>query len=188
MKIVLTKHFNEGRLANGHLLRMTAAQKTVLDWYVPGLSVCLHPGLSDAAFSLALCPGDEVWPCPGQPCLVFHKTWNSSSSCPVTASRPDRNRSHQPCVDIPQWVLTCHLSGETYFFVVFLWFSLSSRRFLPPGVGLTGSSRPSKVLLEFKALILKTEHKQTSLASENRHVRLHRTLTEFWLVERTYRI
>ncbi len=34
-------------------------------------------------------------------------------------------------------------------------------RFLPPGVGLTGSSRPSKVLLEFKALILKTEHKQT---------------------------
>ncbi len=43
----------------------------------------------------------------------------------------------------------------------FLWFSLSSLRFLPPGVGLTGSSRPSKVLLEFKALILKTEHKQT---------------------------
>ncbi len=40
-------------------------------------------------------------------------------------------------------------------------FSLSSLRFLPPGVGLTGSSRPSKVLLEFKALILKTEHKQT---------------------------
>ncbi len=37
----------------------------------------------------------------------------------------------------------------------------SSLRFLPPGVGLTGSSRPSKVLLEFKALILKTEHKQT---------------------------
>ncbi len=37
----------------------------------------------------------------------------------------------------------------------------SSQRFLPPGVGLTGSSRPSKVLLEFKALILKTEHKQT---------------------------
>ncbi len=43
----------------------------------------------------------------------------------------------------------------------FWWFSLSSLRFLPPGVGLTGSSRPSKVLLEFKALILKTEHKQT---------------------------
>ncbi len=43
----------------------------------------------------------------------------------------------------------------------FLWFSLSSLRFLPPGVGLTGSSRPSNVLLEFKALILKTEHKQT---------------------------
>ncbi len=40
-------------------------------------------------------------------------------------------------------------------------FSLSGLRFLPPGVGLTGSSRPSKVLLEFKALILKTEHKQT---------------------------
>ncbi len=33
--------------------------------------------------------------------------------------------------------------------------------FSTPGVGLTGSSRPSKVLLEFKALILKTEHKQT---------------------------
>ncbi len=47
------------------------------------------------------------------------------------------------------------------FFFFFFWFSLSSLRFLPPGVGLTGSSRPSKVLLEFKALILKTEHKQT---------------------------
>ncbi len=43
----------------------------------------------------------------------------------------------------------------------FFFFFLSSLRFLPPGVGLTGSSRPSKVLLEFKALILKTEHKQT---------------------------
>ncbi len=62
-------------------------------------------------------------------------------------------------IDIPQWVLTRHL--RTFFFVVFCDFSLSSLRFLPPGVGLTGSSRPSKVLLEFKALILKTEHKQT---------------------------
>ncbi len=62
-------------------------------------------------------------------------------------------------IDIPQWVLTRHL--RTFFFCCFLWFSLSSLRFLPPGVGLTGSSRPSKVLLEFKALILKTEHKQT---------------------------
>ncbi len=62
-------------------------------------------------------------------------------------------------IDIPQWVLTRHL--RTFFFCGFLWFSLSSLRFLPPGVGLTGSSRPSKVLLEFKALILKTEHKQT---------------------------
>ncbi len=44
------------------------------------------------------------------------------------------------------------------FFFFFFFFCL---RFLPPGVGLTGSSRPSKVLLEFKALILKTEHKQT---------------------------
>ncbi len=42
--------------------------------------------------------------------------------------------------------------------LLFFFFCL---RFLPPGVGLTGSSRPSKVLLEFKALILKTEHKQT---------------------------
>ncbi len=50
---------------------------------------------------------------------------------------------------------------ENLLFCCFLWFSLSSLRFLPPGVGLTGSSRPSKVLLEFKALILKTEHKQT---------------------------
>ncbi len=50
---------------------------------------------------------------------------------------------------------------ENLLFLLFLWFSLSSLRFLPPGVGLTGSSRPSKVLLEFKALILKTEHKQT---------------------------
>ncbi len=49
---------------------------------------------------------------------------------------------------------------ENLLFCCFLWFSLSSLRFLPPGVGLTGSSRPSKVLLEFKALILKTEHKQ----------------------------
>ncbi len=62
-------------------------------------------------------------------------------------------------IDIPQWVLTRHL--RTFFFCCFLWFSLSSLRFIPPGVGLTGSSRPSKVLLEFKALILKTEHKQT---------------------------
>ncbi len=38
--------------------------------------------------------------------------------------------------------------------------SLSSLRFLPPGVGLTGSSRPSKVLLEFKVV---TEHKQTQI-------------------------
>ncbi len=50
---------------------------------------------------------------------------------------------------------------ENLLFCCFLWFSLSSLRFLLPGVGLTGSSRPSKVLLEFKALILKTEHKQT---------------------------
>ncbi len=50
---------------------------------------------------------------------------------------------------------------ENLLFCCFLWFSLSSLRFLPPGVGLTGSSRPSKVLLEFKAVILKTEHKQT---------------------------
>ncbi len=50
---------------------------------------------------------------------------------------------------------------ENLLFLLFLWFSLSSLRFLPPGVGLTGSSRPSKVLLEFKALIVKTEHKQT---------------------------
>ncbi len=57
-------------------------------------------------------------------------------------------------IDISQWVLTRHL--RTFFFCCFLWL-----RFLPPGVGLTGSSRPSKVLLEFKALILKTEHKQT---------------------------
>ncbi len=62
-------------------------------------------------------------------------------------------------IDILQWVLMRHL--RTFFFCCFLWFSLSSLRFLPPGVGLTGSSRPSKVLLEFKALILKTEHKQT---------------------------
>ncbi len=62
-------------------------------------------------------------------------------------------------IDIPQWVLTRHL--RTFFFCCFLWFSLSSLRFLPPGVGLTGSSRPSNVLLEFKTLILKTEHKQT---------------------------
>ncbi len=62
-------------------------------------------------------------------------------------------------IDIPQWVLTRHLG--IFFFCCLLWFSLSSLRFLPPGVGLTGSSRPSKVLLEFKALILKTEHKQT---------------------------
>ncbi len=55
--------------------------------------------------------------------------------------------------------LTRHM--RTFFFCCFLWFSLSSLRFLPPGVGLTGSFRPSKVLLEFKALILKTEHKQT---------------------------
>ncbi len=52
-------------------------------------------------------------------------------------------------------------SPENLLFCCFLWFSLSSLRFLPPGVGLTGSSRPSKVLLEFKALILKTDHKQT---------------------------
>ncbi len=52
-------------------------------------------------------------------------------------------------------------SPENLLFCWFLWFSLSSLRFLPPGVGLTGSSRPSKVLLEFKALTLKTEHKQT---------------------------
>ncbi len=52
----------------------------------------------------------------------------------------------------PEW--------RNFFFCFFLWFSLSSLRFLPPGVGLTGPSRPSKVLLEFKALILKTEHKQ----------------------------
>ncbi len=50
---------------------------------------------------------------------------------------------------------------ENLLFFFFFFFSLSSLRFLPPGVGLTGSSRPSKVLLEFKALILKTEHKQT---------------------------
>ncbi len=50
---------------------------------------------------------------------------------------------------------------ENLVFCCFLWFSLSSLRFLRPGVGLTGSSRPSKVLLEFKALILKTDHKQT---------------------------
>ncbi len=62
-------------------------------------------------------------------------------------------------IDIPQWVLTRHL--RTFFFCCFLWFSLSSLRFLPPDVDLTGSSRPSKVLLELKALILKTEHKQT---------------------------
>ncbi len=49
---------------------------------------------------------------------------------------------------------------ENLLLFLFLFF-LSSLRFLPPGVGLTGSSSPSKVLLEFKALILKTEHKQT---------------------------
>ncbi len=43
------------------------------------------------------------------------------------------------------------------FFVIFFVQSV----FSTPGVGLTGSSRPSKVLLEFKALILKTEHKQS---------------------------
>ncbi len=82
----------------------------------------------------------------------------------ATASSVNRLNStftgiHICYIDIPQWVLTRHL--RTFFFCCFLWFSLSSLRFLPPGVGLTGSSRPSKVLLEFKALILKTEHKQT---------------------------
>lgn len=38
MKIVLTEHFNEGRLANGHLLRVIAAQKIVLDRNVPVFS------------------------------------------------------------------------------------------------------------------------------------------------------
>ncbi len=80
---------------------------------------------------------------------------------------------HISYIDIPQWVLTRHL--RTFFFCCFLWFSLSSLRFLPPGVGLTGSSRPSKVLLEFKALILKTEHKQTLQSIE----RLHRTNSDW---------
>ncbi len=35
------------------------------------------------------------------------------------------------------------------------------------GVGLDGSSRPSKVLLEFKALIVKTEHKHVGLHQTN---------------------
>ncbi len=70
-------------------------------------------------------------------------------------------------IDIPQGVLTRHL--RTFFFF------LSSLRFLPPGVGLTGSSRPSNVLLEFKALILKTEHKQTLQSIE----RLHRTNSDW---------
>ncbi len=52
-------------------------------------------------------------------------------------------------IDIPQWVLTRHL--RTFFFVIFFVQSAFS----------TPRCRPSKVLLEFKALILKTEHKQT---------------------------
>ncbi len=36
-------------------------------------------------------------------------------------------------IDNPQWVLTRHL--RTFFFCCFLWFSLCSLRFLPPGVG-----------------------------------------------------
>ncbi len=57
-------------------------------------------------------------------------------------------------------ITSCNkLSFRNWILPSSLW--QSSLRFLPPGVGLTGSSRPSKVLLEFKALILKTEHKQT---------------------------
>ena len=37
----------------------------------------------------------------------------------------------------PEW--------QTFSFCYFLWFSLSNRRFLPPGVGLTGSSRPQVI-------------------------------------------
>ncbi len=50
---------------------------------------------------------------------------------------------------------------ENLIFLLFFVIFFVQSAFLPPGVGLTGSSRPSKVLLEFKALILKTEHKQT---------------------------
>ncbi len=50
---------------------------------------------------------------------------------------------------------------ENLLFVVFCDFLCPVSVFYTPGVGLTGSSGPSKVLLEFKALILKTEHKQT---------------------------
>ncbi len=65
-------------------------------------------------------------------------------------------------IDIPQWVLTCHL--RTFFF-----FFLSSLRFLPPGVGLTGSSRPSKVFEDWA---------QTN-ASKRRRVGLHRTNSDW---------
>ncbi len=61
----------------------------------------------------------------------------------------------------PEW--------RTFFFCCFLWFSLSSLRFLPPGVGLTGSSRPSKVFEDWA---------QTN-ASKRRHVGLHRTNSDW---------
>ncbi len=76
-------------------------------------------------------------------------------------------------IDIP--TVGINAPPENLLFCCFLWFSLSSLRFLPPGVGLTGSSRPSKVLLEFRALILKTEHKQTLQSIE----RLHRTNSDW---------
>ncbi len=60
---------------------------------------------------------------------------------------------------------------ENLLFCCFLWFSLSSLRFLPPGVGLTGSSRPSNVLLEFKTLILKTAQ---AYASKRRRILIGR--------------
>ncbi len=49
---------------------------------------------------------------------------------------------------------------ENLLFLLFFVIFFVQSAFSTPGVGLTGSSRPSKVLLEFKALILKTEHKQ----------------------------
>ncbi len=56
---------------------------------------------------------------------------------------------------------------ENLLFLLFFVIFFVQSAFSTPGVGLTGSSRPSNVLLEFKALIVKTEHKHVGLHQTN---------------------
>ncbi len=78
----------------------------------------------------------------------------------MTSGTHTINRSHQPCVEVTPRTITPNGSRT--------WVS---------GAGCGRSNK------EFKALILKTEHKQTLQS-----VAVLIASNEFWLVERIYRI